>query len=346
MRLLGPILIVACATAARPAVAADDQAAMKAYREKIPGADVSFDMVPIPGGTFFMGSPATEKGHCKDESPQHEVRLAPFWMGRCAVTWDEYDLWGMGLDAQRRKLLAAPPAAADQRADAVARPTKPYGDMSFGMGKAGCPAVCMTQLAAKMYCRWLTAKTGHYYRLPTEAEWEYACRAGAKTAYSFGDDPKRLGDYAWYFGNSREKYHKVGQKKPNPWGLYDMHGNVAQWVLDQYAADGYRQFAGRTADNPLAPATTEYGRVVRGGSWDDDAEHLRSAARRASIKDWKAQDPQLPQSIWYLTDADFVGFRLVRPRKTPAPEEAKRYDLDDEQLREMKRYQEAHGGKE
>ena len=153
----------------------------------------------------------------------------------------------------------------------------------------------MTQFAAKVYCRWLSAKTGRYYRLPTEAEWEYACRAGTNTAYSFGNDPAKLGDYAWFTDNSDDKYHRVATKKPNPWGLYDMHGNVSEWVIDQYVADFYGKTAGKPADNPLAPGTKEFGRVVRGGSWDDEAEKCRSATRRASEKDWKKQDPQNPQ---------------------------------------------------
>ena len=218
--------------------------------------------------------------------------------------------------------------------------------MTFGMGKEGYPAVCMTQFAAKMYCKWLSAKTGRYYRLPTEAEWEYACRAGTTTAYSFGDDPEKLGDYAWFADNSDEKYHKVGKKKPNPWGLYDMHGNVAEWCLDQYVADRYKQLAGKAADNPVVPVTKEYPQVVRGGAWTDEAPLLRSAARRGSSKDWKAQDPQIPQSIWYHTDANFVGFRVVRPLRIPSAEEAARYDITEFEKEEFLDYRKAQAGKQ
>ena len=184
--------------------------------------------------------------------------------------------WASTSNGGKRRTLT--PNEWDKTADALAIPTKPYADMTFGMGKEGYPAVCMTQFAAKMYCKWLSAKTGRYYRLPTEAEWEYACRAGTTTAYSFGDDPAKLGDYAWFEGNSDEKYHKVGQKKPNPWGLYDMHGNVAEWCLDQYVADRYKQLrADKAVDNPLVPVTKAYPQVVRGGAWTDEAPLLRSA---------------------------------------------------------------------
>jgi formylglycine-generating enzyme required for sulfatase activity len=180
----------------------------------------------------------------------------------------------------------------------------------------------MTHHAAMTYCKWLSAKTGKFYRLPTEAEWEYACRAGTTTAYSFGDDPKLLKDYAWTANNSDFKYQKVGKKKPNPWGLHDMHGNVVEWCIDQYDAAFYAQFAGKVSANDWKPSSTPYPHVARGGSWDDDDPALfRSAARRASDKNWKQQDPQLPKSIWYLTDAQFLGFRVVRPLSVPSAEE-------------------------
>jgi formylglycine-generating enzyme required for sulfatase activity len=296
-------------------------AEMKPYTDVIGSADVKFQMVPIPGGKFMMGSPESEKGRKPDEGPQHEVEVSPFWIGKCEVTWDEFEVFMFTLDIERRKLNAAPASDNDKVADALARPTKPYTDMSFGMGKDGFPAISMTHYAARMYCQWLSAKTGRYYRLPTEAEWEYACRAGTKTAYSFGDDAAKLGDYAWYTGNSNDSYKKVGKKKPNPWGLHDVHGNVAEWVLDQYVPDFYEQFKGKTAVNPVAVTKTMFPHVVRGGSWDDEIDRLRSAARRGSDKDWKQQDPQLPQSVWYLTDAQFVGFRIARPLVEPTAEE-------------------------
>ncbi|MBI3838709.1 MAG: SUMF1/EgtB/PvdO family nonheme iron enzyme [Planctomycetia bacterium] len=325
--LLGAAAIARAADApAKKAVgvknaSAKTEAEMKPYTDVIANTDATFDLVPIPGGKFLMGSPDSQSGRKDDEGPQHEIEIEPFWMGKCEVTWNEYEIWMFSLDIQRRDLNKVAPTEDEKRADAVTRPTKPYTDMTFGMGKEGFPAICMTQLAAKTYCKWLTAKTGHYYRLPTEAEWEYACRAGSKTAYHFGDDPEKLGEYAWYFDNSEDTYHKVGKKKPNAWGLHDMHGNVAEWVLDQYIPDYYKQFAGKVTRNPWAIPTKLYPQAVRGGSWDDEPAPLRSAARRGSHKDWKQQDPQLPQSIWYFTDALFLGFRIVRPLHEPTAEE-------------------------
>ena len=192
------------------------------------------------------------------------------------------------------------------------------------MGKGEYPAICMTQHAARTFCKWLSAKTGRYYRLPTEAEWEFACRAGTKTAFSFGDNLDELDDHAWYFDNSDDAYQKVGQKKPNPWGLHDMHGNVAEWVLDQYQADYYG--TGNSV-NPLNIPKTLYPRVVRGGGWDDDPEMLRSAVREGSSDEWKDEDPQIPRSIWYHTNAIGVGFRVVRPMIEPSEKEkAERWD--------------------
>jgi formylglycine-generating enzyme required for sulfatase activity len=272
-------------------------------------------MAPIQGGKFLMGSPESEAKRKADEGPQREVTVAPFWMGVTEVTWDLYRLFMFSQ-------LSGDAETGDGVVDAISRPTKPYVEMSFGMGIEGYPAISMTQHAAQKLTEWLSARTGHFYRLPTEAEWEYACRAGTTTAYSFGDDPALLKDYAWSIDNADFQYKKVGQKKPNPWGLFDMHGNVSEWTLDRYTPKGYEAGA---ADNPWVKPTTLYPRTARGGSWFDDADRLRCAARLGSDEQWKMQDPQLPKSIWYLTDAQFLGLRVVRPVEVPSADEMYEY---------------------
>ncbi|MBO5438645.1 MAG: formylglycine-generating enzyme family protein, partial [Thermoguttaceae bacterium] len=284
---------------------------MKPYTEVIAGTEITFDMVPIKSGTFMMGATEDELdeyGVDADEylgidnaaeGPQHEVKVDAFWMGKCEVTWAEYEAWSASLEKQIRTAAGFAAGELENVADGMIRPTPPYTDMTFDMGKDNCPAIAMSVYAAQMYCKWLTAKTGRYYRLPTEAEWEYACRAGSDTPYSFGDED--IEEYAWYYDNADDKYHEVGQKKPNAWGLYDMHGNVREWCLDEYLVDGYaKQTAGAAGalDNPYmsTEGRKRYSTVARGGSWYDDAENLRSAARFGSNKSWNQDDPQIPKS--------------------------------------------------
>ena len=296
----------------------------KGYIQNIPGTPEVIEMAFIPGGTFSMGSPKSEQGHFGDEGPQHLVEVDPFWMGKFEITWDLYELFiSRGIDKKRPATVSGKEVDIDVAA--VSGATQPYTEMSFGMGVEGYPAICMTQLAAVKFCEWLSAMTGNFYRLPTEAEWEYACRAGTKTAYSFGDNPSNLDIYAWHEGNSGGAYHKVGQKEPNPWGLYDMHGNVSEWTLDQYVPTVYNTRKRKTVDNPLQTPTKTYPRAVRGGAWSDKPNRLRSAARRPSSKKWKKRDPQIPKSLWWHTDAPFVGFRVVRPLETPSPLDQNKY---------------------
>jgi formylglycine-generating enzyme required for sulfatase activity/mono/diheme cytochrome c family protein len=297
---------------------AKTQADMKEYKLTIPGTETTFTMTPIPAGEFLMGSPASEAKRNDDEGPQRKVEVAAFWMGKFEVTWNEFELFMYRDEERKYKDFMSTDPAIDKISDAVARPTQPYVEMSFGMGKDGYPAISMTQHAARKYCEWISAKLGQYFRLPTEAEWEYACRAGTTTAYHFGDDPAQIGEYGWFESNGDFKYQKVGKKKPNQWGLFDMHGNVAEWVMDRYEPN-YTSLQ-KATDNPYNRPVKLYPRVARGGSWDHTAEVLRSSARLASDADWKVQDPQLPKSIWYHTDAQFLGFRLVRPLKIDEPE--------------------------
>lgn len=291
---------------------------MKEYTGTIPKTGVKYDMVPIPGGEFLMGSPEDESGRFDDEGPQHKVKVEPFWMGKFEVTWNMYEpfmITGVARNKDGSPESIAPDADA---VDVVSSPTTPYTEMSFGMGTDGYPAICMTQHAANKFCQWLSAQTGHYYRLPTEAEWEFACRAG--TTGPFSCPESELADYAVMDPEEiRVGYEKVGTKKPNPFGLYDMHGNVMEWVLDQYVEDAYRKRTGVTA-SPLEIPTTLYPRVARGGSWYDPPEELRSARRIFSDENWKVQDPQLPKSIWYHTDAHWLGFRIIRPLNVPEAE--------------------------
>lgn len=264
-------------------------AEMKPYKAVVPGLDPVIEMVPIRGGTFQMGS--TGKA---DEQPVHTVKLEPFWMARLEVTWDLY-----------RQFQFSKATGADLDVDAVSHPTRPYVEMSFGMGLDGFPAISMTQHAANKFAQWLSAKTGQFYRLPTEAEWEYACRADGAV--------QELDSVAWYEANSGGKYQKAGTKRPNSWGLYDMLGNVMEWTLDAYAP-----YPSGTVSGPWVRSTKAYPHAVRGGSWNDAAAKVNCTARVGSDASWKVQDPQLPKSIWYHTDAQGLGFRVVRPLRVPS----------------------------
>jgi formylglycine-generating enzyme required for sulfatase activity len=342
----GLLALVLLSCMASGAASADEA---KPFVQRIPGTDVSFEMLPIPGGTFKMGSPASEPGRKADEGPQVEVEVEPFHMAKFEVTWPQYEAFAANyhrLAAMDSRLR--PEVPADRLADAVTYPTPMYelevGPMLERMGGRGegFPAVHMTQFAAKQYTKWLSKKTGRFYRLPTEAEWEYACRAGTTTAYHFGNDAGKLGEYAVYFDNSdyesgESGYRKAGTEKPNAWGLYDMHGNVGEWCIDQYVPGWYERFAGKRvrASDFIAWPTTRYPRVIRGGGWESEAKDCRSAARYAATKHID-RDPQMPQSPHWNTEGFWVGFRVISPAREP-PEAHKLlfWDGDDPWTREV-----------
>jgi len=298
------------------------------FTEYIPGTGVSFTMRAIPGGTFRMGSPAGEPFRNADEGPVVEVTVSPFFMGQAEVTWDEYlaffnqtGVEGKTSDAYLKQDLPS-------GVDAISGPTPPYGAPDQGWGTGRMPAITMTHHAATVYCEWLSKVTGKLYRLPTEAEWEYAARGGTSTPYFFEGSPKDyagqglwkrlfgpdtsvINSYVCYAENSQARPEVPGSKRENPFGLEHMPGNVAEFCSDWYAEETYETYAGKPVRNPRGP---EGGKefVIRGGSFRDDAAMVRSAARdHTRSDDWLKTDPQIPKSIWWYSDCYHVGFRVV-----------------------------------
>jgi len=244
----------------------------KAYSFPTPGSSHEIKMVPVKGGSFKMSTGKLSK----------QVGVSDFWMGAYEVTFDQFGVFFRDEDFEQ-----------GSKVDAVTRPTAQYIDLSWGMGKdGGFPMNSMSVDAAMMFCRWLYQKTGVFYRLPTEAEWEYACKAGSTTTYA--------------------------------WGLYDMLGNLAEWTLDQYEVD-YLTKIGDDPKDPLIRPTTRYPRSVRGGSYLSQITALTPSNRSKSDPSWNKRDPQIPKSRWWLTDGMFVGFRIVRPFVQPSAEEAEKF---------------------
>ncbi len=303
------LLAVRVVVAAEPPTVEPATTKHQSYVEPIPGTELGIEMVAVPGGRFRLGSPEGEASRSPDEGPAVEVAVGPFWMAKLEITWDLYDAFRLTGKADSGKDEGTETAL---DADAVTRPTKRYGDESFGFGKGSRPVVGLTHHAAMEFARWLSGATGKTYRLPTEVEWEYACRAGTTSAYSVGDDPAGLERQSWYAENSDFLTQPVGTKASNPWGIHDMHGNVAEICLDHYETEAYARIEPGTMLPIVLPSERRYPHVVRGGSWDDDAPALRCAARAASTPDWSRRDPQQPKGIWWHTDSSWVGFRVVR----------------------------------
>lgn len=313
-----------------------DTGEFASYTEDILGTGVTFNMIAVPGGTFNMGSPQGESYRGEDEAGGPvKVTLSQYWIGEIEVSWREYDLfYAMTSDRGKNKGGEEPeikPASYEEpkNVDAVTGPTPPYGSPDQGWGKGLRPAITMTHHAAVRYCEWLSKVTGKKYRLPTEAEWEYACRAGSAGPYYFEGDPKEFtltswknrlfgvdttvfDSYIWSVINSKNKTQLPYRNKPNPWGLYNMLGNVREFCGDWYAPDIYTTYSGQNVVDPKGPSSGKE-HVVRGGSYTTDPSGLRSAARDHTYHDrWLMTDPQSPKSVWWYSDTKEVGFRVVR----------------------------------
>lgn len=320
------------ATSAAPREIFSEPAEVKSfesYTEKIPGSSVSFRMLAIPGGQFRMGSPDDEPFRKSHEGPVREVDISPFFMAEVEVTWDEYLAFYAKTSAEGRSTdTEGIRTKKASETDAISGATPPYGQPDQGWGMGSRPAISFSYHAAETYCKWLSKVTGKTYRLPTEAEWEYACRAGTTSPYFFEGDPLKLekqgfrariskndttviNRYVIYRGNSPSKTQTPDKVKPNAFGLKNMTGNVAEFCLDWYSADILAQYPEGIVKDPRGPENGEE-HVIRGGSFLDEAGKLRSAARDYTrTDDWLRTDPQIPKSIWWYSDCFNVGFRVV-----------------------------------
>lgn len=242
---------------------------LSAFTETIPDHLVSFDMVPVSGGTVDLQLGETTE----------TVEVESFWISSTEVTWDLYDIFAYQLDLEENERL--------KNADAVTRPSRPYQSPDYGYGHQGYAAICVTYHAAEKFTVWLSEKTGKTYRLATDAEWQLAAQGGAAEAVTM--DADELDAYAWVRENADDKTQAVASKSPNAAGIYDMLGNVREWVAGH---DG----------KP----------VTRGGSFKDAAEKVNVFARAKQHWKWNETDPQIPKSKWWLSDGYHVGFRIVR----------------------------------
>jgi sulfatase modifying factor 1 len=282
---------------------------------------ISFEMVLIPGDSFTMGSPADEAGREDHEGPQHKVRLDSFYLCPKETTIELFMAYYQETVTAKRDFFTAEEEKKED-VDVITGPTPVYGDMTMGYEETH-PAIGLTWHNAMTFCKWLSKKTGKQYRLPTEAEWEYACRAGTTSAFGFGDDAKKLADYAWFEDTADSETNSVGKKKPNAWDLYDMSVNVREWVYDFYSPTAYKEASQNSpVVNPKGPESGKL-HVARGGDYSCPAAELRSAARAFEQDWWRSGDPQIPKSMWWLPEMDFIGFRVACSIDTDNPKSQK-----------------------
>ncbi len=298
------------------------------FIETVPGTQAAISMIAVPGGEFTMGSSPKEPFHKSDEGPQKKVKVSPFFMGEVEVTWQQF--WAFYNETMSEGRTPPEKIYANNNrpdVDAVSGPTPPFGFPDQGWGMGNRPAITMTYYSASTFCQWLSLKTGRHYRLPTEAEWEYAARGGTDTPFFFEGSPKKyseegfwskfrgadttmIGRYVVFAGNSSGKTQEPKSVQANPFGLKNMLGNVMEYCSDWYAEDAYSKIPDGALD-PKGPGSGEE-HVVRGGSYADDASMVRSAARGHTEHDkWLRTDPQNPKSIWWYSDIKGVGFRVV-----------------------------------